>query len=626
MLNVLGIALLSLSVLGIGIAIVYRWFTHLPFAVARLAAVGIVGMVGAISLCYAGALTVQWLPDPVGTGAMLAAGVLVTGTILAWGRRKRFPLPVSSALADICSLSLADAIVIVAVILFSFWMMGKSFRSAGETVFVGSNEVFDFGHSLAIVRSFSRGGNVPFTSPFVAGQVHLYHFMFYYGVGLLERFGVPIGWAMNIPSAMAFALMVLVVYCLPQVLYGRNPKLGIVAAVLAVTHATLGFFQYVANRGISPALLRNIWTLPKYPFAGPFDGSPISLFWTLNVFVNQRHLAMGIAVALLAFMLLLPGKGKRLPAGTVAVVAGLVALSAAWHIVLWGIAVYLSVWLLWMQGRKWETVLFAAVSLAALPAVWDWGRAVVPYLIAPKTAEVIPTVHAVPPPVWLRAVLNLGVLLFIVPFGYIRSPHSVRRASLPVVAMLAGILAVSAIGQEAVAQKLQNFAILFADCFAAYVLVRWWSGSRVFKGIAGIMLFVLTVSGIMDLMVIKNDFAYPLIDGKTAALISWIDEKTTVRTVFLSYPDIIDPVALAGRYNYAGFYRNRLQPDRTAESVRLYMDEASDSAAFRTRAIDYVVIPKMKHGGVFSPQLIQTWLSARHPVYTDDSFAVFSFR
>ena len=83
--------------------------------------------------------------------------------------------------------------------------MFKTFHGGADgQLFVGSNNVFDFGHAIGIIRSFSWGNNIPFTSPFESGLPFFYHFFFYFFVAIWEYFGIPIVWAMNIVSIFSF--------------------------------------------------------------------------------------------------------------------------------------------------------------------------------------------------------------------------------------------------------------------------------------------------------------------------------------------------------------------------------------------------------------------------------------
>jgi len=77
-------------------------------------------------------------------------------------------------------LTLSEIVFVVFSVCFSYWLMTKTFHGSFDgQLFVGSNNVFDFGHALGIIRSFSWGNHILFTSPFQAGLPFFYHLFVY---------------------------------------------------------------------------------------------------------------------------------------------------------------------------------------------------------------------------------------------------------------------------------------------------------------------------------------------------------------------------------------------------------------------------------------------------------------
>jgi hypothetical protein len=58
-----------------------------------------------------------------------------------------------------------------------------------------------FSH-ITLIRSFSFGYNFPTEYPFQQGEGIRYHFLFYFGGGLLEALGASLSMALNLPSAL----------------------------------------------------------------------------------------------------------------------------------------------------------------------------------------------------------------------------------------------------------------------------------------------------------------------------------------------------------------------------------------------------------------------------------------
>jgi hypothetical protein len=148
----------------------------------------------------------------------------------------------------------------------------------------------------------SWGDNVPFLSPFVSGTTHLYYFMFYFWVSLFERSGIPIVYAMNIPSILSFAAFFIMLYLFTARVFNSRFT-GIIAVLFVLFHSNLTFIFYFIKKGISISTLLGIWRNSTYLFNGPDDGSRIILGRTMNAFTNQRHFAFSLAVVLSLFLL-----------------------------------------------------------------------------------------------------------------------------------------------------------------------------------------------------------------------------------------------------------------------------------------------------------------------------------
>ena len=79
------------------------------------------------------------------------------------------------------------------------------------------------------------------------------------------------------------------------------------------------------------------------------------------------------------------------------------------------------------------------------------------------------------------------------------------------------------------------------------------SGTVVGKIIAPVLLVSLFLSGVIDMMVIKNDSQRPLFGTKSAA-VEWIGDNTAKDAVFLTDPrSLYMEPTLAGRRLYLGY-------------------------------------------------------------------------
>lgn len=593
MMSTVILILLFVAVICTGYMPVLRWKNILPFGLLRLITSLLFGSVISITLIY----LITCILPPVGDRISVVTAIyslLVIGYVVL--RKKIVGLMFTDEIKELGK-ERFDIALFLLLLVFAFWLMFKSFRMGpGSTLLIGSNEVFDFGHAISIVRSISKGNNIPYLSPFVAGAVDVYHFMFFFCVGVLEHLGLPLVWAFNLPSAFTYAGLLLIVYYIPRTILKSGKVGGLLAVLFTVMHATLTFIFFFMKFGISINTLKILWHLPKYFFAGPFDGSPVSIYWTLNVFVNQRHLALGIAMTLLFGIILFQlTKRKSLKAVDIGVIGIMTGLLAFWHIVMFGITV-VTVSVILFAFKKYRYLSFFLLTSAAcsLPAEVTWVRAALVYT-EPAVRASIPIVATRHISIFLYILYNYGLLLFTVPVGFFILPKNVRKYfGVGILIFVLGIFAKIIFGFD-IDQKFGNYTVIFTNVISSFLVIYLWKKKSLLLR-TGVVFIVtsLVLSGVIDLMVIKNDFAYPVVDAPTNLFINWIVKNTSPDAVFVSPPDIFDQVTIAGRRNFSGFFRNRLGPDRRNLVKEIYERPESVNTLIKNSTIDYIVVLKKR--------------------------------
>ena len=200
-----------------------------------------------------------------------------------------------------------EVFLLIVFSLFSYWLMFKSFgyNEQRHEFRIERHLIGDFGLHLSIIRSFSWGNNFPVESPFFPGKPLPYHYYLDLVVGLLERAGLRIDVAFNGVSIVLFTLLLFLLYKLPQLIFNESKLLGVLSVALFIFHSNLTFIDFFREKGISLSTLKNLWLLPDYIHKGPFDDSIISIFFTLNVYLNQRHFIAALAIGLFIIYLLL---------------------------------------------------------------------------------------------------------------------------------------------------------------------------------------------------------------------------------------------------------------------------------------------------------------------------------
>lgn len=549
-----------------------------------------------------------------------AAVITVTGIGLGF----LFRAYTKGLFRQVWRLSWPDVAALAGAIAISTWIMFKTFHTGlNGMMLIEANEVFDYGHALSVIRSFSAGANMPYTSPFIAGEAHVYHFLFYFWAGLLERFGLPIVYAFNIPGIYSLVLLLMMVYEIAKFLYS-SATAGLLAIFFTLTHSTLTFWYFLRDPKNVTNPIGAVWHNSTYYFAGPYDGSVISIFWTLNVFVNQRHLIFGMAVVLVLYFMVLEAENNRKKIGILGVLTGLLVW---WHTTLFIAAVFIIGTFLLLRKRFAPLILYMASStMIALIQVLPWlnqmsavrlyegQRSSLYYFLSDDFIGLIRY--------WW---MNLGISLLTIPAGFFFLKKNMKQWISPffVLFCLANFLRFGSHITEN--HKFLNLVFVTCGILSAGFVARLFR-----KGLPGFVLsafvvILLSLSGIIDLMVIKNDFQYPVADYQASPLMRFIRDGTSPGSVFLSYQDIFDPVALAGRKTFFGFFGAKAYPARSMIAKTIY--EATDAAALMKldeNNIDYIVFPKWKKDD-FSYATDQEFARRTlRGVYEDDRHVVFA--
>ncbi len=582
---ILGLYLISIYMFGW--RVMFMWFTGYP-KLLRIVGAFLTGTGIGVPVTYLFSCLFAKTNDPILWGTVSTIILAIILWFVCKGRVVNFRKT---------SFSVGDVALAAVALVFSSWIMIKTFHgNASGQLFVGSNTIFDSAYLVGLVRSMSWGANIPFQSPYFAGAPLFYHFFFVFWAALLEHFGIPIVWAVNIPGILSFTALLILVYYLAQLLVKQKPLVGWIAVLFTVTNSSLAFWRLIWEKGLSPGFISGLWRMPTYPFAGPFDGSVISIFVTLNNHVNQRHLAFAVAAGLFLYMVVVSFiASNKITVKKSAVLGAAVGLLFLWNMAIFGLTVSL-IAILFVVHKYWKPLVAFMVGSALLLVLSI--APIAPFLY--RAAIFINTYFIGNSYGTNRTLLawnigtylwqNLGVLPIIAGLGYLVIPKNILRPFIPFIVLFAGLCMFAAGGKRGFDQKAFSYLIIGVNVLVASAVYWLWTRKGVIaKTGAIIVIGVLTVSGFIDLLPIKNEFAYPLIDTQTAPVIAWIRTATPKNAVFVSYSDMIDPVVLAGRTNYFGFYGNVGWFDRSSVVRRVY---SGDYNAAKINDISYILVPK----------------------------------
>ncbi|MEO8458442.1 MAG: hypothetical protein ABI559_11590 [Chloroflexota bacterium] len=316
-------AILLITMTLAGLAVVQR---VMPAAstMVRLCGGFLLGLAATAWITYAVAFGLSYATDDSLLIGILAA-LGVHGVVLGiWGRDLR---------PSQFRLSWFEVAFIGASLAFSFWLMDNRLFVAhsleGDPLLVSSETWGDTALHTALSRSFAWGANYPTEYPFFANEPIKYHFGYDFFAGVLQKGGMSVLFSFNLPGALGFTAMMMLLFSISRMLFspmagpaGRVIKwwrdkgvwIGLIAVALLMTNQSLGFMRYIdhpagttasgsagaAQSGIWDALNPvNWWHHTKYLTIGPYDSNEkIAIFNTLNVYLTQTHLIIGMALVL----------------------------------------------------------------------------------------------------------------------------------------------------------------------------------------------------------------------------------------------------------------------------------------------------------------------------------------
>ena len=164
----------------------------------------------------------------------------------------------------------------------------------------------DFSPHVAITSGFGVGSNFPTQYPHFSGDNIQYHFMFYFLTGNMEALGLPLIWAINIPSLVCMLSTLTLLGTLAVLLSGRRaayffaPLLVLFRSGWNVFHQAGELRDAGMNWGSVFKTLSEQASWYGYTFRDEWG------LWAVNVYANQRHLAVGVGIIVIFIFLFLP--------------------------------------------------------------------------------------------------------------------------------------------------------------------------------------------------------------------------------------------------------------------------------------------------------------------------------
>ncbi len=275
----------------------------------------ITGLLGMTLFVYVAAVvSSSLLPEslyPLLTANSLAIVGAITLLILDWRRTPHLrPAPLPTDREAWISLLSRHGFFWLSCLLFTLfgaWLAFTSFSRSGSIVSAGSSVFSDFAPHTALVSSFAKGSNFPAGYPHFAGDGIAYHFLFYFLCGNLHYLGLPIDWAINLPSILTLVVFSCLLGAL-AVAVTRERAAFLLTPFLMFFRSSFAFLTRLRDLVTQPgatitSVLRQVMTARKFIGDTPRDDWGL---WGLNVYANQRHLLLGFGALIVVLLLFFP--------------------------------------------------------------------------------------------------------------------------------------------------------------------------------------------------------------------------------------------------------------------------------------------------------------------------------
>jgi hypothetical protein len=420
-----------------------------------------------------------------------------------------------------------------------------SYDSKHHQLVIASKVYSDFASHIPQIRSFSKGQNWPPQLPLYPGEKTRYHFLFFAVSGILEKFGLPIDLALNLPSALGFSALLFLIFITSSRIFS-SLKVGVFSVALFLFNGSFSFLDFFSSHPLSLHTFTDIITNSTFPSFAPWNGSLITAFWNLNIYTNQRHLGLSFAISLLIIYILITNHRKLLLLVGFLLGSLLLINQAAFIIA----AVY-CIWIFFTNKQERKTLLVSLIGL------FPWFLVMINTMTTSPSIKInpwflMPAPHTLPSFIiyWL---MNFGLHLFLIPIGMFISPPRAKPLVVPTVLLFISANIWQFSPDMINNHKFLNFYLLIGSMFTAYLLSRWLTRNFFIKLATLLISFFLVLGGLIDLFPIKNDYYVKINDLGNNPYADFYLSRTSPGDVILNSVWLYHPASLAGRFIYNGY-------------------------------------------------------------------------
>jgi hypothetical protein len=456
-----------------------------------------------------------------------------------------------------CRNNKTEVILVTTSLLFSFWLMFDNFSYKNGAMLIATKAWSDFASHIPLIRSFSFGNNFPPEYPLFPGSPIRYHFLFYAVVGLLEKSGIRIDIGLNFLSAMGFFALLIMIYLFAKLLF-KSKTIGVLSVIFFLFNGSLSFIYFLKNHSfLTGNFLAEIISNKDFSSFAPYYGNGIvSAFWNLNIYTNQRHLALSYALSLFLIYFFVKKiiKKQNISNKTSAILGLILGFSFILNMAVFTMT-FFAVFVLLIFFSKNRTQLLIFLFFSALMALPFYL-----YLQSNNSTHffVFFPGYLINNNLSFSSFLNywfynLGLHLLFIPLGFLIAPKGIKKIFIAFFSLFIVANLFKFSPEIAANHKFINYFMIIGVMFSSCFLVWVWNKKIFLKPLILPVVFFLVFSGIVDFFPIHNDTKIVLADYSINPDVKWVKENTPPNTVFLNTDYLYTASSLAGRKNFLGW-------------------------------------------------------------------------
>ena len=448
---------------------------------------------------------------------------------------------------------------------FASWLMFHTFSYdiIDPSMRIAAKAWSDFGAHIPLIRSFSLGNNWPPEYPLFPGEPIRYHFLFYFLVGMLEKAGLRIDWALNIPSIIGFTGLMIGIAILAQKLF-NDKRITVLSVLFFLFNGSLSWIRFFIAHPPSIHSLQDIVTNTTFPSFAPWGDGDISAFWNLNIYTNQRHLGFAFALVCVFIIILLHIENKKMREQMWYLIP-LISISAIFPYFHQPMLLILALCMLCyfllfpkLRGILLLTGIFSFICV--VPQILSFptqSKQLIHWYPGYLIHDSLTISHF-----FLYWFQNIGLHLLLIPIGWILASKKAKKIFIPYFLLFVLANTVQFSSEIVGNHKFLNFFLIIGHIYSAYSIIMIMNMINrkhhliircITRSIAITIICILILSGFIDGAAVANDEKISLTDISGDTVTHWIYLNTPPTSIFLTQDYFMQPPSVAGRPIFLGW-------------------------------------------------------------------------